>query len=137
MKVIYCADDGTEFNTEAECLKYEKRISDLIDEHKHNGFQVYDDDGEEIEFSRYSPECLEDAFQDISYIKFNRQKAIDIFSAQAYDIGMCDIAEDICRPIEVGERYFYDWGEEKWMCLEDKQRELNEIARIFESDSYD
>lgn len=132
MRVAYYADDGTEFDTEEACRKYEKRLADLMYEHQHNGFYIYDDDGDEIDLSTYDLENLEDAFQDVSYIMFHSQKAIDVFAAQANDIGMCDIEEDIRRPVMVCERYFYDWDKDKWTCLEDRQRELDRIARIFE-----
>ena len=137
MRVAYYADDGTEFESEEACHKYENKLHDLMYEHQHNGFCAYDDDGDEVDFSEYDLENLEDAFQDISYLKFNSVKAIESFLEQARYYGLCELEEDLRRRPEVGERYFYDWDKDKWTCLEDKQRALNEIASIFESDSYD
>ena len=132
MRVAYYADDGTEFESEEACHKYERTLHDLMHEHQHNGFHAYNDDGYEIDFSAYDLEDLEDAFQDISYIKFDNEKAIEIFFDQAKHYGLCELDEDLRRRPVVGERYFYDWDKDKWVCLEDKQRELNRIASIFE-----
>jgi hypothetical protein len=131
MRIVYYADDGREFDTEAECRKYERRLSDLMFELQ-NGIHAYDDNGDEISFNNCELEWLEELFQDISYIKFDNKKAIDVFLMQAADIGLNKINEDLQRELIVGERYFYDWDKEKWVCLEDKQRELDKIARIFE-----
>lgn len=131
MRVAYYADDGTEFETEAECSKYERRLHDLMYEHQHNSLHAYDNNGHEVDFSECDLEDLEDAFQDISYIKFDNEKAIEIFLEQARYYGMCEIDDDLRRPLVVGERYFYDWDEDEWACLEDRQKELDKIAGVF------
>lgn len=130
MKVVYYADDGKEFETELACRKYERRLSDLLYELQ-NGIHVFDDDGDVINFNNHEVAWLEDTFQNISYIKFDNQKAIDVFAEKALDIGLCEIENDIRRPPVVGERYFYDWDTDRWTCLEDKQKELDKIAAVF------
>lgn len=136
MKTVYIAEDGTEFETESKCRKYEEKLVTFLHE-LHNGIHAFDDDGDIIDFNDYDIDCLEEAFQDISYIKFDSKKAIEVFAEKANDFGLCDIEHDIHRPLEVGERYFYDWYKDKWVCLEDKQREITEIANIFSEDNYD
>lgn len=131
MRVVYYADDGREFNTETECRKYERRLSDLMHELQ-NGINAFDDDGDEISFNNCELEWLEEIFQNISYITFLNKKAIDVFLAQAADIGVNEISHDLQRELVVGERYFYDWDEDRWACLEDRQRELDNMAIIFE-----
>jgi hypothetical protein len=131
MRVAYYADDGTEFESEEACHNYERRLHDLMHEHQHFGFYAYNSDGNEVDFSEYDLESLEDAFQDISYLKFDSQKAIEVFLKQARYYGLCELGEDLKRQPVVGEHYFYDWDKDKWVCLEDKYKELDKIAAIF------
>ena len=77
MRVVYYADDGREFETELACRKYERRLSDLVYELQ-NGIHAFDDDGDVINFNNCEVAWLEDTFQNISYIKFDNQKAIEI-----------------------------------------------------------
>ena len=129
MKVVYYANDGVEFESESECLEYEKRLSIIMNE-LYTSVYAYDANGMVIEFDE---EYLEDNFQDIAFIQFGSQNAIDMFTEKANDFGVCNnIAYDINRPVVVGERYFYNWDEDKWECLEDKRKELHKIARVFE-----
>lgn len=130
MRVVYYADDGREFDTEEECRKYERRLSDLMFELQ-NGINAYDDDGHEISFCNCEIDWLEEWFGNIVYITFDNKKAIDVFLAQARDFGLNEIDCDIKRELVVGERYFYDWDHDKWTCLEDKQKELDKIAYMF------
>lgn len=129
MKVVYCADDGTEFETEQECRDYELKTADFFEECAH--VHAYDDNEDVINFRDYEIENMENAFQDISFIQFDTQKAIDLFMEKGNDYGLLGIHEDIKRPVKVGERYFYDWDADEWVCLEDRQKELNKIAAVF------
>lgn len=131
MRIAYYADDGTEFETEEECNKYERRLHDLMDEHQLNSLHAYDDNGHAIDFSGCDLEDLEDAFQHISYIEFDNEKVIEIFLEQARYYGMCEIDDDLRRPLVAGEHYFYDWDEDMWTCIEDRQKELDKVASVF------
>lgn len=46
MKTIYCADDGTTFENEDECKKYENHFNKMISE-----IHLYDDNLKEISFN--------------------------------------------------------------------------------------
>lgn len=129
MRVAYYADDGTEFETEQECRDYELKTANFFEECIH--VRAYDDDGIAINFRNYDMEYMENAFQNISFIQFDTQKAIDLFMEKGRDCGLLAIDEDIKRPVKVGERYFYDWDADEWVCLEDKQKELDRIAHKF------
>ena len=130
MKTVYVADDGTEFESEKECREYEKKITDLIYEFGYS-IHAYDEDGEPVELDD-DPENWEDSFQKIEYIKFDSQKAIDVFLEQASSYGLCDITYDIKRQVKVGERYFYDWDEDAWISLDCLLERCNAIAKFFE-----
>lgn len=133
MRVAYFADDETEFDTEEACLAYEQKLSILMNELYVNVY-AYDSNGMIIDFDE---DYLEDNFQDIAFVQFNSKDAIKIFMEKSEDFGFGDIEKDIGRPVEVRERYFYDYSRDKWKCLEDERKELKKIAKIFESDSYD
>ena len=129
MRVTYIADDGTEFESEKECRDYELKTADFFEECAY--VRAYDDDGDVIDFRNYDMECMENAFQDISFIQFHTQKAIDLFMEKGCDCGLLGISGDIKRPVKVYERYFYDWDRDEWACLEDRQKELDKIANRF------
>ena len=79
-------------------------------------------------------ENMENAFQDIWYIQFNTQKAIDLFCEIGQrQYGLLYIKDDIRREVQVGERYYYDTEEDVWFCLEDRYKGLDKIAAIFEN----
>jgi hypothetical protein len=133
MRTVYIANDETEFQTEAECLAYEQKLFILMNELYVNVY-AYDSNGMIIEFDE---DYLADNFADIAFVQFNSKDAIKIFMEKSVDFGFGDIEKDIGRPVEVRERYFYDYAKDKWKCLEDERKELNRIAKIFEGDSYD
>ena len=131
MEIIYRADDGTEFESEKECRDHELKTADFYEECVN--VRAYDDNGAIINFRDYDMEDMESAFQDISYIQFGTQKAIDLFLDKGVgEFGLLDIESDLKRLVEVGERYFYDWEEDEWRCLEDKYKDLDKIAAVFE-----
>lgn len=133
MKVVYYADDGTEFETEDECREYEKKMANILIEFT-NSIHAYDDNGKVINLNDYDTEEWEEAFEKITHIQFDTQKAIDCYLKHAIsEYGMLYIASDINREVKVGERYFYDWDADKWACLDDKQKALDKIASVFKN----
>lgn len=130
MEIIYRADDGQEFETEKECRDYELKVTDFYAECAN--VCAYDDRKYLISFIGYDMEDMESAFQDISFIRFDTQKAIDLFLEKGiHQFGLLEIENDIHRPVKVGERYFYNWNTDKWECLEDRYEELDRIAELF------
>ena len=131
MRVVYYADDGTEFKSEKACREYEKKMANILVEFK-NSIHAYDSDRNIINLEENDAEEWEYVFERIEYIQFDTQKAIDCFMEYAiYEFDLVDIANDINRCVEPGERYFYDWDEDEWACLEDRQKALDKIADVF------
>lgn len=132
MRVAYYADDGTEFETEQECRNYELKTADFFEECVN--VLAYNDYGRKINFNDFDMEDMENAFQDIWHIQFNTQKAIDLFCEIGQsNYGLLYIKNDIRREVQVGERYYYDTDKDVWCCLEDRYKELDKIAKVFES----
>ena len=130
MRVVYCADDGTEFDTEQECRDYELKTADFFAECAN--VLAYDDCGRKVHFNNFEMENMEDAFQDIWYVQFNTQKAIDLFCEIGQSqYGLLYIKDDIHREIQVGERYYYDGDKDVWRCVEDDLKAINKIADMF------
>ena len=130
MEIIYRADDGTEFETEKECRDHELKTADFFEECA-NVF-AYDDRENVVHFGDYDIENMDFAFNQIWFVQFATQKAIDIFLEKCQrDFGLLYINEDIRRDVKVGERYFYDVEKDKWVCLEDCYKKLDEIAEVF------
>lgn len=128
MRTVYIADDDTEFDSEKECRAYERRLDNLLYELQ-NGIHAYDEDGDVIEFD---VDDLEYNFEQITYIKFDNQKAIDVFTEKANDFGMPCFRHNIERPLVVGERYYYSYDEDAWCCVEDKLKDINNIIEVFD-----
>ena len=130
MEIVYRADDGTEFETEKACRDYELKTADFFEECVN--VRAYNDDGTVIDFKDYDIDRMEDAFQDIWFIQFTTQKAIDLFLEKGqHEFGLLYIDEDIRRNVEIGERYFYDADKDEWVCLENRYNELDKIAAVF------
>lgn len=131
MKVVYISDDGTEFETEKECRDHELKTADFFEECAN--VLAYDDYGRKVIFNNFELENMESAFEGIWHIQFNTQKAIDLFCEIGQrNYGLLYIAKDIRREVKVGERYYYDSDEDAWFCLEDRYKELDKIAKVFE-----
>lgn len=130
MEVIYRADDGTEFCTEKECRDHEMKTADFFEECAN--VRAYDDNGNVIDFKDYDMERMEDAFENIWFVQFASQKAIDIFLEKGKrEFGLLYIDEDIRRDVKVGEIYFYDCNKNEWRCLDDVLTYYSGIAKLF------
>ena len=130
MEIIYRADDGTEFESEQECHEYETNNAELFKAMRYE-MLAYDDQGNILDLGNWDPIELEYAFEQISYITFETQNAIDLFTSKAKDFGLPYFKNGINRPLVVGERYYYDFKNDIWRCIEDEQKKLNEIADVF------
>lgn len=130
MRTVYIADDGTEFDSEKECRAYERRLDNLLYELQ-NGIHAYDEQGNFLDLGNWDLEELEYAFELISYIKFDNQKAIDVFVEKAKDFGLPCFEHGIKRPLVVGERYYYNWHEDGWCCVENDLKNLEKIMKVF------
>lgn len=130
MKIIYKSDDGREFETEQECIDYEKRAGKII-EICIEEVDAYDSNGDRIYFSLLDNEDeLEEAFEDIFYIKFKTQKAIDMFDQLVGEFEVPNLRKD-CAVIEIDKRYFYDSKDNCWKSVEGEQHRIEQYANVF------
>ena len=130
MKIIYKSDDGREFETEQDCREYEnntaKIIKTCIEE-----VDAYDGNGNRIYFSLIdNADELEEAFEQIWYIKFKTQNAIDVFDYLIGEFEVPNLREDIAL-VGVGKRYFFDSSVNLWKSVEDEQYRINQRAIVF------
>ena len=130
MKVIYKSDDGREFETEQDCIDYEKRAGKLI-EICIEEVDAYDSNGERIYFSLLDNEDqLNKALSDIFYIKFKTQNAINMFDALVGELDVPVLREDFAV-VEIDKRYFYDCKDDCWKSVEGELCRINEYANVF------
>ena len=130
MKIIYKSDDGREFETEQECIDYEKRAGKLI-EICIEEVDAYDSNGDRIYFSLLDNEDeLNEALSDIFYIRFKTQNAIDMFNALVGELDVPELRHDL-TVIEIGKRYFYDSKDYCWKSVEGEQYRIDQYANVF------
>ena len=133
MQIIYKSDDGREFETEQDCREYEnstaKIIQTCIEE-----VDAYDGNGNRIYFSLIDDAGeLEEAFENIWYIKFKTQKAIDVFDDLVGEFEVPNLREDMAL-VEVGKRYFFDSVDDCWKSVEGEQYRIDQRAMVFETE---
>lgn len=130
MKIIYRSDDGREFETEQECIDYEKRAGKLI-EICIEEVDAYDSNGNRIYFSLIDNEDeLNEALSDIFYIKFKTQKAIDMFNALVGELEVPELGHDFAV-VEIDKRYFYDSKDDCWKSVEGELYRISQYANVF------
>lgn len=130
MKVIYKSDDGREFETEQECIDYEKRAGKLI-EVCIEEVDAYDSNGDRIYFSLLDNEDeLNEALSDIFYIRFKTQRAINMFDSLVGELEVPDLRADIAI-VEVGKRYYYETKDDCWLSVEGEQYRIDQYAMVF------
>ena len=118
MKIIYEANDGTQFNTEEECRDYEKRNSALYDI---TSFIATDKYGNHVPADGYgySP----DDFDYFCCFTEDGVKACEEF-----------FRENGIRfnfAIEPNKVYYYDYNKEVWQPLSEKLKDLShELDRL-------
>lgn len=133
MKIVYRSDDGREFETEQECIEYEKRAGKLI-EICIEEVDAYDSNGDRIFFSLIDNEDeLNEALSDIFYIKFKTQKAINMFDSLVGELDVPNFRGDIAI-VEIGKRYFYDSKDDCWKSVESEQYRIDQYAKVFETE---
>ena len=133
MKIIYKSDDGREFETEQECIDYEKRAGKLI-EVCIEEVDAYDSNGDRIYFSLLDNEDeLNEALSDIFYIKFKTQNAINMFDALVGELDVPELRHDFAV-VEIDKRYFYDSKDDCWKSVEGEQYHINQYANVFETE---
>ena len=107
MKIIYQADDGAQFNNEAECRDYEQsqRIRNAISERK---LRVLTRNAEVIRGGDFlNHRELKTLMETIYYFRCNDKKVLEILS----DFFAEDFEENVT--------YYFNEEDDKWVELED------------------
>ena len=121
MKVIYEANDGTQFNTEEECRDYEKRNSALYDI---TSFIATDKDGNHVPADGYgySPD-------DFDYFCCFTEDSVKACEELFRENGI-----HLCSKLEPNKVYYYDYNKEVWQPLSEKlgylSHELDRLSTI-------
>jgi len=118
-KIIYVADDGTEFEDEDECFDYERAIK-------------FGDVEKDITFwDRYfrklnieNPDLADDAV----YVKVDTEKAYDWFNNYLREEEYITLADCVTPRPKLTGLYFYDTNNDVWKQLEGEFYELYWIA---------
>lgn len=107
MKIIYQADDGARFESELECIEYERsrKICNAISERK---LQVLTYNGEVIREREFlDHRDLDDAMGHIYYFHCNDKEVLEILS------------EFFAEDFEENVTYYFDEDEDRWIELDD------------------
>lgn len=118
MKVIYEAQDGTQFDTEEECQDYERRNSALYDIHS---FIATDKDGNHVlaDGYGYSPD-------DFDYFCCFTEDAVKACEEFFRENGI-----RFNFAIEPNKVYHYNYEREVWQTLSEKLKDLShELDRL-------
>lgn len=107
MRTVYIADDGTEFDDDFECEKYEYKC-----DFKNNNIIILDREGEILDSSD------DINFNFCHYIKVKSFKDLDILQ-KIYEYNEFNVPNDI------GE-FYYDDESDYWYLIDDKIEELND-----------
>lgn len=118
MKIVYYADDGTEFETQSQCEAYEKEQEDA---RKNFTSHLYDDDGDEVSLK----EIMDDSTPIIDYVDIKTDEDLQIIHDVLFD--QCGISV----PDDVG-CWYYDYSKDKWCNYEDYKGRYIFMSEIFE-----
>ena len=117
MKIIYRANDGTEFTNEQDCINYENVANCLYDK-KH--FIAFDSNLEPYDIT---PNNIEDTFEMMEYFVCLTEEAIAAFNSMCEQTG-------ICAPMNgIKVLTYYGWGvenSEQWDAFPDVYNAFNE-----------
>lgn len=122
MKIIYQADDGARFESELECIEYERsrKICNAISEKR---LRVLTYDGEVIREKYFLNHInLDDALGYISYFHCNDKEVLEILS------------EFFAEDFQEGVTYYFDEDDERWIelddCIYNYRSILNDLIKV-------
>lgn len=122
MKIIYQADDGARFESELECIEYERliKICNAISEKK---LRVLTYDGEVIRERDFLNHInLDDAMGLIHYFHCNDKEVLEILS------------EFFAEDFQEGVTYYFDEDDERWIelddCIYNYRSILNDLIKV-------
>lgn len=112
-----CEEDGKEFDTEKECLKYERELKygAVI---ANNELRMWDED--------FKPTT---ELGDIEYFMCSTTRAFDYLKDLNDDVGICAI--DDLNSIKIEQLYVYDCIEDEYVSFDDYSSNVRKIAKAF------
>ena len=105
MRMVYIADDGTEFDNEIECNEYEHECN-----MKNSEIIMLNSNGKKLEIT-------DENYERCSYIKITNDKDLNIIKQMGYNIGLYE------NPEEIGE-FYWNYEDEYWIKIDDRIEEL-------------
>ena len=112
MKVIYYADDGTEFETEEECLEYEN-LQSVTTQKMLSEIHAFTEKGKEIRVGDGPKEYdIENMITETMYVTFDSDEARYFFDEQQEYYGYRPIHE--CTSCKNGDVFVYRDGCDEW-----------------------
>lgn len=120
MKIIYRADDGTEFYSEDDCETYERK---LAYEKRNLKSRFFDKNGEEMDNTDIEG-CYEDAwyaeFASLEEAEFYDKETSNLVGGTYFDNKPC------------AGRFYYDRIREKWRNVEGLYQAYANVLNVFE-----
>lgn len=117
-KILYVADDGAEFESEEECLTYERTL----------GFDFIKDDitfwDEHFKKLNIDEEDLADK---VFYVKIDSENAYGWFNNLLWEEGFSTLEKCVSNRSKVTGLYFYDSYRDVWKQLEGEMDDLYSI----------
>lgn len=126
MKVVYIADDGTQFETEEACEEYE--YANKM-KGKFPTTRFFNRDGQEVPFLATCEFC-----ERLFYVEVNDMEEALLLNTWFNDCGMDSIWHHDYkrgRNVTLG-RFFYDTEEDKWRNVEELYAAYQEVLDVFE-----
>lgn len=108
-KIIFIADDGTEFEDEDECLNYEKTLGF---DHIKDDITFWDEHFKKLTIE--SPNLADETF----YVKIDSEKAYTWFNNFLSEEGYETLDKCVSHRPKLRGLYFYDSYKDVWMQLE-------------------
>ena len=117
MKIIYRANDGTEFTDKQDCVNYENRMSCLCDKKHFIAFNKY------LKPYDITSDTIENVFEMMEYFVCLTDEAVAAFNSMCEQIG-------ICAPMNgIKVLTYYGWeveNSDQWDAFPDVYNAFNE-----------
>ena len=127
-RTIYESFDGTTFQSELECVKYEEKH---IKERFGDYLKVYNDENEEIDIS-YPFQISHNS----AYVVCKNKEAFDYFNSCCKDNNCVAISDLYEEPISYPVVFMYNYGTNEWINIKAKiaeyQAEIDKLKKYME-----
>ena len=128
MKVYYVADDGVEFDNEAECLEYERLQNEEV-EKCIEGIHAFDLNFKEIKIVDYKKESdIQNMIDSAIYLSFDTFDAYHYFNEMQEYFGYTLISKSITSFKEKDVYSYEQYG--MWVSVSDKIKEYQTIIDL-------